>query len=64
MYALKTKGKLQFTLFAATEKALDDRINNAYRLQKGMRARGSNYGMSDFMEGKAKVKLTIESIEG
>jgi len=64
MYALKTKGKLEFLLFAATEKDLDDKISNAYRLEKGMCARGNKYGMSDFMEGKAKVKLTIEPIEG
>jgi|TARA_R110002095_G_C4251583_1_gene240184 hypothetical protein len=63
VYALKNKAKMRFGLFSTTEAQLNDRIEKAYWLQRGMETKGSDYPLSKFMEGSVKVKLKIEEIE-
>ena len=62
MYTLKTKGTLEFSRPFKTEAELDASIDRWFSRWLGMQPKGSNKTFNDYMEGKEKVKMTIERI--
>lgn len=62
MYALKKKGKLEFSGSFKTIAELDEFINASFYKWKGCQERGSNKTLDDYMLRNERVKLTIERI--
>ena len=62
MYALKIKGKFQFSCLAGNKESSDEKIKTAFNNWRGCQSKGSNKSFDDFMFDKERVKVTIERI--
>lgn len=62
-YAIKRKDKFMLMQVSNSEKQLNEKIEQAYWLARGIQPKGSNYTKEDFMEDVEKVKVTFEVIE-
>lgn len=62
MYALKTKGKWEFSHPYRTEAELNDAIKNKFLAWSGIQPKGSNKTIEDYMQDKVKVKISVEKI--
>lgn len=62
VYAVKGKGKYFLLHISKNENELDEKIQNAYWMARGLQPSGNNYKVEDFMKDMEKVKVTIEKL--
>jgi hypothetical protein len=61
-YALIYKGSVNFIVTSSKIDWLNQKIQEAYQSKNGIRPKGTDYSLEDFMENKEIIKVTFELV--
>lgn len=61
--ALKDKKRFKFICISRTAEEFKDKVDESYRLRSGLKPKGEEYTMDDYLSGFIQVEIDLKSIK-